>query len=170
MMNLSLSTAAPFALALTIFGGTAISRSLVVADASAADASALTSLAQDGEKHDEHEHGGVLHESMERMQSSMKGLRKMLGKPDQKAEAIALCVTMEGAALEGFMHPPESPDGLEGAELHAYQAEFKKQMLSVTGMLVDLEIALQNGDDDKAKELYRGLGAIKKEGHEIYIK
>ena len=168
MMNLSHSTAAPLALALTLFGGTAISRTLLPADANLE-----SSAVQDGEKqddHDEHEHEGVLHESMERMQSGMKGLRKLLGKPEEKANAIELCVTMESAALEGFMHPPESPDGLEGAELHAYQAEFKKRMLSVAGTLVDLELALQSGDADKAKELYRTLGANKKEGHDIYIK
>ena len=167
MSKLRFTTLAPLVLTGALLGGAAI----------AAGFNSSTAASQEGEskeqqgEHDEHaEHGGVLHESMEALQKNMKGLRKLLSKPESKDQAIKMCLEMENSAMSGFMNPPISPDGLEGAELRAYQADFKKRMLGVMGTLIDLELALDGGDTDTIKTLYRALGASKKEGHDIYIK
>ena len=172
MSKLRITTLAPIALAVTLLGGAAIAAGLNPEVGT--QEGEHQKGEHDGEKkgeHDEHgEHGGVLHESMEALQKNMKGLRKLLAKPESKDQAIAMCIEMEGSAMAGFMNPPASPDGLEGAELRAYQADFKKRMLGVMGTLIDLELAFDGGDADEIKKLYRSLGASKKEGHDIYIK
>ena len=167
MSKLRITTLTSIALAATLLGGGAIAAGLTPG-----------SNAQEGEhkadkmgEHDEHgEHETPLHESMESLQKNMKGLRKLLAKPEAAEQAIAMCVEMEASVIEAFMNPPKSPDGLEGAELRAYQADFKKRMLSVAGTLIDLELAFDKGDAAAAKTLYRSLGSRKKEGHDIYIK
>lgn len=161
MTKLSIKTLAPIAVAVALMGGAAIAAGLNPTPA-------LRQDSQEGESEDEH--GGVLHESMEKLQKNMRGLRKVLTKPEAKDEAIAMCIEMEANAIAGFMNPPASPDGLEGAELRAYQAGFKKRMLKVTETLIDLELAFDSGDADAAKKLYKALGASKKDGHDIYIK
>lgn len=113
--------------------------------------------------------GGPLLESMEVIQSGMKGIRKMLNKPEQKEAAVKLCKEMQAAALVGFNHVPEPETDLEGDALIEHGADFRKRMLSVCSTLVDLEAALAKGDGDAAKTIYRELGKQKKEGHDAYL-
>jgi hypothetical protein len=170
MSKLRIPTLAPViltgALAATLLGGAAIAAGFTSNAASPQEGKPQEAKGE-GEEHAEH---GVLHESMETLQKNMKGLRRLLSKPESKDDAIAMCVEMEMSAISGFMNPPESPEGLEGAELRAFQADFKKRMLNVTETIIDLELALDGGDTDAIKKIYRSLGSSKKEGHDIYIK
>jgi len=118
---------------------------------------------------DDDEAAGPLLESMEVIQKGMKGIRKMLSKPDQKDAAVKLCQEMQAAALVGFQHPPEPETALEGDALVDFSANFRKRMLTVCSTLVDLEVALAKGDADSAKTIYRELGKQKKEGHDAYL-
>ncbi len=113
--------------------------------------------------------GGPLHESMEVIQKGMKGIRKMLSKPEKKDDAVTLCKEMQAAALVGFQHPPKPPAELEGDATVDFSADFRKRMLTVCSTLVDLEAALAKGDADAAKTIYRTLGKQKKEGHDTYL-
>ncbi len=129
--------------------------------------------AQEGDHKDDgaHEHGhegDELHESMEALQQKMRALRKLM-KPETKAEAIAACQEMEAAVLVSMQHVPKPAKKLEGSDLLKYQVDFKQRMVSVYGTLLDLQLALDAGDKDKTKTLYRALGAQKKDGHTIYI-
>lgn len=155
------STLAPVALFTALIGGAAVT--MADAQEAAADASQEKASHGEGEENE-------LHESMEVLQKNMKALRKLMRNPEEKETLFQMCADMEKAALTGFMHPPASPDGLEGSELLAYQADFKKRMLNVASTLVDLELAIDSGDADAMKTIYRSLGAHKKEGHDIYIK
>lgn len=131
--------------------------------------------AQEGQDHDHDEGHGhdedPLHESMEILQQKMRGLRKMLKPttPEAKAEAIAACQEMEAAVMVSMGHVPKPGNKLEGSDLLKYEIDFKQRMVTVYGTLLDLQLALDAGDADKAKALYRTLGGQKKEGHEIYI-
>lgn len=122
-----------------------------------------------GDDHDDGE--DELHESMEILQQKMRGLRKMLKPttPEAKAAAIAACQEMEAAVVVSMGHAPKPAKKLEGSDLLKYEIEFKRRMVSVYQTLLDLQLALDAGDADKAKTLYRSLGGQKKEGHTIYI-
>ena len=80
---------------------------------------------------DDDEEAGPLHESMEVIQKGMKGIRKMLSKPDQKDAAVKICQEMQAAALVGFQHPPKPEAVLEGDALIDFNADFRKRMLTV---------------------------------------
>ncbi len=160
MTTLRLSALAPLTLAVTLFGGSFVS-STSTQDGAAQEQPVIEDVVEEVT---------VLHENMEVLGKGMKSMRKMMRKPEMKADALALCGKMQHAAAISFMNAPEKVEGLEGTELLAYQADFKKRMLTVAGALVDLELALEKGDADAAKAVYRSLGAAKKEGHDIYIK
>ena len=126
-------------------------------EAEAQDAVATEQVAEDD-----------LHETMERLQTEMKGLRKLL-KPETKDEAIAACEKMSGIVLETMAMSPEPLEPLEGVELMEYDVEFKKRMAGVYTTALDLKMAIAKDDRDATKALYRELGAQKKDGHTIYI-
>ncbi|MEM8710926.1 MAG: cytochrome b562 [Planctomycetota bacterium] len=156
------STLAPVALFTALIGGAAAT---LAGTSEGAQEGAQEAVAEAAEGQE-----NELHESMEVLQKNMKALRKLMRNPEEKETLFQMCADMEEAALTGFMHPPASADGLEGSELRAYQADFKKRMLNVASTLVDLELAIDAGDADTMKTIYRSLGAHKKEGHDIYIK
>jgi len=159
------SSLAPIALFTLLSGG-----AIAALNSSALPAAAGGAQEAAAEKEDGHGEHNELHESMEVLQKNMKAMRKQMRNLDDKATLLGMCADMTAAALTGFLHAPGSPDGLEGSELLAYRADFKKRMLSVAGTLVDMELAIDSGDADAVKTLYRSLGASKKEGHDIYIK
>ncbi|MEC8510592.1 MAG: cytochrome b562 [Planctomycetota bacterium] len=115
------------------------------------------------------EEADPLHESMEAMQRNLKALRKLMRDPAKKDEALAAVHEMEAAVLVGLAHVPEPIEKLEGSALIAHDVAYKRLMASVYTTLLDMEIALDEGDADALKTLYRALGGQKKEGHQTYI-
>lgn len=110
-----------------------------------------------------------LHDSMMEMQSSMKALRKLMRDPAKKDDALAAVRAMEDAVLVGMANVPKPKKDLNASDLLKHDVDFKKRMIEVYGNLLDLELALDEGDADKIKNIYRALGGNKKEGHGIYI-
>lgn len=110
-----------------------------------------------------------LHDSMETMQRNLKALRKLMRDPAKKDEAIAAVQEMEGAVLLGLANVPKPVKELAGSALLAHDVDYKRRMATVYTTLLDMELALDKGDDDALKTLYRALGGQKKEGHQIYI-
>ena len=110
-----------------------------------------------------------LHDSMETMQRNLKALRKLMRDPAKKDEALAAVREMEGAVLLGLAHVPKPLKELEGSALLAHDVDYKRRMATVYTTLLDMELALDKGDADALKTLYRALGGQKKEGHQIYI-
>ncbi len=115
------------------------------------------------------EEADPLHDSMEVMQRSLKALRKLMRDPAKKDEALAAVREMEAAVLVGLANVPEPLEKLEGSALLAHDVEYKRRMAAVYTTLLDMELALDEGDSDALKTLYRALGGQKKEGHQIYI-
>ena len=115
------------------------------------------------------EEANPLHESMETMQRNLKALRKLMRDAAKKDEALAAVHEMEDAVLVGLANVPEPLEKLEGSALLAHDVDYKRRMASVYTTLLDMELALDKGDADALKTLYRALGGQKKEGHQIYI-
>lgn len=132
------------------------------------EAPAAPRTAQEDHGHDDHEHG-ELHESMEAMQRNLKALRKLMSDPESKAAALDAVREMEASVLVGLAHVPDPLKPLEGSDLLKHDVEFKRRMADVYTTLLDMELALDAGDADELKALYRKLGEGKKEGHQIYI-
>jgi len=118
----------------------------------------------------EQEEENPLHESMEILQENLRAMRKLMRDPEMKDEALAACRAMEGAVVVGLQHVPEPQEGdLAEQSAFEYQLGFKQRMHATYGTLLELEVALEAGDGDAAKDLYRALGAHKKDGHDAYF-
>lgn len=109
-----------------------------------------------------------LHETMERLQTEMKGLRRVL-KPEAKKEGLEACDRFAAIVLETMAMSPEPLEPLEGIDLIEYEVDFKKRMAEIYNSALDLKVALAKDDTDAAKTLYRSLGQGKNEGHTKFI-
>jgi len=98
----------------------------------------------------------------------MRGLRKSLGAEDTKAVAMEHAEAIKGLTLEALPHSPPAPEGSSDAEQLQWRIGFERKMLAVADTMLQLELALADGDLETAQDLYRAAGGIKKEGHETY--
>lgn len=116
----------------------------------------------------EHAKGG-LHDHMEVLQDGMKAMRRMLGKADQQGDLLALVTKLQGAARECFVLLPEQTTPIEDPKaLAEWRIGYQRRMVEVYDTLLQLELAVYQGDADKVKELYQSLGAQKTSGHDAY--
>ncbi|MDA0667805.1 MAG: cytochrome b562 [Planctomycetota bacterium] len=126
-----------------------------------------TSIAQEPEEH-EHEEEGPLAEAMEQIKDNMRALRKTLSDPEKAAEGMKYAEGMRNSALEAMPYCPEAPAGLSELEQVKWRVDFQRKLLAVADGTLRLELALAEGKQEDAKEIYKTLGGIKKEGHDTY--
>lgn len=126
------------------------------------------SASQEPEEHEEHEDEGPLAEAMEDIKHNMRALRKTLGDPEKAEEGMQHATGMRNAALQALPHCPEAPQGLSKAEQVKWRVGFQRKLLAVCDGTLRLELALAEGRQEDAKEIYKDLGGIKKEGHDTY--
>ncbi len=113
--------------------------------------------------------GEELHSSMELLEQSMRALRPLMGDPEKKSEALASCVEMEKHLLASLHHVPKPHSELEDQTEVEYQVEFKRRIMNVYSIVLDMEVALDKGDTDAAMTVYRSLGMERRDGHQIFI-
>lgn len=160
----------PFALPLALLSVAACGLAFAASTARPQEDAAAPAAAanDDGELTDDERHER-LQEAMNQIQASFKRLRRVMRKPEMKADALDACKDMEAAILETLRYVPVPEKPLEGADLLAFELDYKRRMASVYVAVLDMQEALEKGDADRVKELYKGLGKHKKEGHDLYI-
>ena len=110
-----------------------------------------------------------LADAMGLMNSGQRKLRRMLKKPEQKDETIAVIQTMQSASITAYGLAPPAPEDQTSDEAKAeWRIGFQRRILSVTDTLLELELAVVKGDSEAAQAAYTGLAAIKKGGHDTY--
>jgi len=119
-------------------------------------------------EHEEHEEEGPLEEAMGQMKDNMRALRKTLGDPEKAADGMKYAEGMRSSALEAMPYCPEAPAGLSKLEQVKWRVDFQRKLLAVADGTLRLELALAEGNQEDAKEIYKALGGIKKEGHNTY--
>lgn len=113
--------------------------------------------------------GEELHSSMELLEKSMRALRPLMSDPEKKSEALASCAGMEKHLLASLHHVPKPHSELVDQTELEYQVEFKRRIMNVYSIVLDLEVALDKGDTDAAMTVYRSLGMERRDGHQIFI-
>lgn len=110
-----------------------------------------------------------IHEAMEELQSGMRTLRKGLGDPAKKDDTIALLQGMQRHASTAMLSEPHAPKDKSGKDLALWYCGYRKQLVRVLDTLIDVEMAVHEGDAEKAKAAYKSLGQMKKAGHDEYL-
>lgn len=114
------------------------------------------------------EEEGPLHDIMEGMKDHMRALRRQLGEEGDKAEAMRHAETLKDLALQALPHCPAPKDGLSAAEQLAWRVGYERKLLQVADGMLQMQVAIQEGDLEAAKNFYRIAGEKKKEGHDTY--
>lgn len=111
---------------------------------------------------------GELYDQMLAMDDGMTFLRKSLRDPESNAESLLQIVAMQRAALAcKLLTPPTTESQPEDAR-SAYLLKFRKQLIGVAHELLHLETAVLDGDNEKAREIYKKLHELEEAGHDEF--
>ena len=108
---------------------------------------------------------------MDSLKSNAKVIRPILSTPEQYEQIIVNAQSMQKLAIQAMSLCPEAPSITEeNKTIKSFEWEigYKRSMLAVADLCLQLELALHLKDSEKAQEIYKNLGAVKKEGHNTY--
>ena len=105
---------------------------------------------------------------MEVIQDQLKFLRRNLKKPEENPASLAALQEMQRAAVacKGMSFP--MADKAEGEAKAELIKGYKLETIDMIESMLQMERALLEGDNDKARELYKTIKAFEESGHEKY--
>ncbi|MCH9021816.1 MAG: hypothetical protein IID32_03530 [Planctomycetes bacterium] len=120
------------------------------------------------EKGHDHAKHSVIETNMDILNKSYRLLRKQISDKSKNQSTIALINKMQVSALTAATQSPSMAKKIPPAKRGKFNLAFKRTMVSFVVTLMDIEEALLNSDNVKAKQAYLKLGAIKKKGHDNF--
>jgi hypothetical protein len=109
------------------------------------------------------------------LEKSMKGLKRnmrTLGRNLSKAESKTMCLEsirlMQGFVLAAFPHCPEPFDAAGKKDPVQWEFGFRRRMVDIAKVLLDLEEALQADDSERIEMIWDKIRDLKKDGHNLY--
>ena len=114
------------------------------------------------------EEDSPLLKDMEVIQDQLKFLRRNLKKPEEHPASLAALQEMQRAAVacKGMSFP--MADRAEGEAKAELIKGYKLETIGMIESMLQMERALLEGDNDKARELYKTVKAFEDSGHEKY--
>lgn len=111
---------------------------------------------------------GPLAEHMETLSSAVKRLRRTIPEASQRADSLATLVEAQRAVLEVKQMTPPLAAKQPEAERAAFIAAYRKTIAELLGKLLELEVALLDGDQARIDEAYKRVRAMEDSGHERF--
>lgn len=140
---------------------TALLASAAVAVSWATPAKAPASVAR--------EEGEELEDVMHGIDKNFEAVNAAIEKKDAAA-ALELTTKIQLACISAKTLTPPKLRTIEEKDKAAFTAGFRKGVLGLLKSTADLEIALVDGNFEKAKEVAAAMDAEKKAGHDVYKK
>ncbi len=109
-----------------------------------------------------------LAKQMEIIDEGLKKLRRTLRKPDQNKESLEIINQIQAAAVASKAQVPAKAAKMPEAERQKFVMAYRKDMAAMTVQLLNMEIAVLEGNNDKANEIHKSMKRIEDEGHEKY--
>ena len=105
---------------------------------------------------------------MDILQDQLKSLRRNLKKPEENANSLKAIQEMERSAVacKGMSFP--MAEALEGEAKAALIKGYKLEMIAMIETILEMERALLEDDNDKARELYKTIKGFEDSGHEKF--
>ena len=131
---------------------------------------ALPSAPAEAARQDEatEEEDSPLLKDMEVIQDQLKFLRRNLKKPEENPASLAALQEMQRAAVACKGMPFPMADRAEGEAKAELIKGYKLETIGLIESMLQMERALLEGDNDKARELYKTVKAFEDSGHEKY--
>lgn len=108
-------------------------------------------------------------EHMTVVNDGYKMLRRQARTKDFNEESLKHVIEMQKAALAAMHEEPPILAKIPAGEKAKFMIEYKKGTRLLIDALLDMEIALLEGNKDQVVELIDKLGSIKKEGHDKFV-
>lgn len=121
-----------------------------------------------GLRADDDEPETPLRQQMKVIDDGLKKLRKDLQDPAKNADSLKRIAEMETAALFCKLETPPKSAKIPEAERAAFVTAYRKELVNVVRLMLDLETALLDGDNAKAQELRKKLHDAEDPGHEKF--
>ncbi|MSR61951.1 MAG: hypothetical protein EXS08_05855 [Planctomycetes bacterium] len=125
--------------------------------------------AQDPRPRGEHqEHETELGQHMEKLEDTLKGLRKSMKDPATLPAALSALAEIESLTLQCKLLTPEAAAKLPEAERAAFVTAYRRQMVDFLTHQLELEGALLDGDPAKVKAAFDKLREMEDPSHERF--
>jgi soluble cytochrome b562 len=105
---------------------------------------------------------------MEIIDEGLKKLRRTLRKPDTNKESLEIINQVQAAAVASKALTPAKAAKMPEAERQKFVAGYRKDMAAMIVQLLNMEIAVLDGNNDKANEIHKSMKQIEDEGHKKY--
>ena len=109
-----------------------------------------------------------LAKQMEVIDQGMKKLRRSLRQKEQNAQSLELITQMQAAALACKAQTPVMTPTIPEAQRAKWLADYRKQMAQLLSEITNMEVALLDGDNEKAQQIHKKLGEMEDAGHEKF--
>jgi len=109
-----------------------------------------------------------LAKQMEIIDEGLKKLRRTLRKPDQNKESLEIINQVQAAAVASKAQTPVKAAKMPEAERQKFVMAYRKDMAAMIVQLLNMEIAVLEGNNDKANEIHKSMKQIEDEGHKKY--
>jgi soluble cytochrome b562 len=109
-----------------------------------------------------------LAQQMEVVESAVGRLRRNLRDPAKNADSLQLVVEAQTAALFCKGQTPSMAANVPEAEREAFVAAYRKEMATLLRGMIDLELALLDGDNEAAKTALQSVRDMEEPAHERF--
>ena len=109
-----------------------------------------------------------LHQEMERIERGLKKIRRDAKDATKNATTLEAVLDMQDAVAKSKLMTPPITEKKPEADRAAFGRDYRKQMIAVAKDLLDLELALLDGDQAKAQELVKKVSDAEDSGHEKF--
>lgn len=109
-------------------------------------------------------------ESMEKVSSAFRRVRRMVASPENNAQVLELLATMRAEAIAAGKHEPAMAKDIPEAGRAKFVADFNQRMKEFIAAIEKTEAAVKAGDNATAATLVSELAAMQKAGHKDFKK
>lgn len=106
---------------------------------------------------------------MEIIEEGLKKLRRSLRKEEKNAESLEWIAKIQDASLKSKLETPKMAVKIPEDQRAKFVADYRKEMAVVVIRMCEMEIAVLDGDLDKAQGLYKQLKSLEDSGHEKFL-
>jgi soluble cytochrome b562 len=111
---------------------------------------------------------GPMAEHMETIDDAMGKLRRTIRKAELNADSLKLLQEMQQEAVVCKGMVPPMAAKIPEAQRQQFLANFRKDMDRFVIALSNMEIAILDGENGKAQDIYKTLKTLEDEGHDKY--
>lgn len=105
---------------------------------------------------------------MEQMDDEMKKLRKSLRDPATNADSLDTLTKLQQLTVTAKALTPTKAAEMPEPEKAKFVAAYRKDMAGLLAAYAQIEVAVLDGDNEKAEALFKDLKKIEDDGHEKY--